>query len=39
MAYNLHQLQKLKQVMETSLTCTLAKKFKNSPYAIGAKKV
>jgi hypothetical protein len=30
MASNLHQLQKLKQVMETSLTCTLAKKFKTS---------
>ena len=30
MAYNLHQLQKLKRVMETSLTRTLAKKFKTS---------
>ena len=30
MAYNLHQLQKLKWVMETSLTRTLAMKFKTS---------
>ena len=30
MAYNLHQLQKLKRVMETSLTGTLAMKFKTS---------
>ena len=30
MAYKLHQLQKLKRVMETSLTRTLAKKFKTS---------
>jgi group II intron reverse transcriptase/maturase len=30
LAYNLHQLQKLKQVMETSLTRTLAMKFKAS---------
>jgi group II intron reverse transcriptase/maturase len=30
MAYNLHQLQKLKRVMETSLTRTLAQKFKTS---------
>jgi hypothetical protein len=30
MAYNLHQLQKLKRVMEQSLVRTLAKKFKAS---------
>jgi hypothetical protein len=30
MAYNLHQLQQLKRVMETSLTRTLAMKFKTS---------
>jgi len=30
MAYNFHQLQKLKRVMETSLTRTLAMKFKTS---------
>jgi group II intron reverse transcriptase/maturase len=30
LAYNLHQLQKLKRVMETSLTRTLALKFKTS---------
>jgi len=30
MAYNLHQLQRLKWVMETSLTRTLAMKFKTS---------
>jgi group II intron reverse transcriptase/maturase len=30
LAYNLHQLQKLKWVMETSLTRTLAKKYKTS---------
>jgi len=30
LAYNLHQLSKLKRVMETSLVRTLAKKFKTS---------
>jgi hypothetical protein len=30
LAYNLHQLNKLKRVMETSLVRTLAKKFKTS---------
>lgn len=34
LAYNLHRLSHLKRVMETSLACTLAKKFKTSRAAI-----